>query len=281
MQQVRVKARDGYPLGATLFHPQVPQRRAIVIHAAAGVPQSYYAGFASFLAECGFTVLTFDYRGIGSSRPDALRGFGATMREWAVLDAAGALDFLESEAPGVPIGVVGHSFGGQCLGIVPGNERYAAVLAVASQSGYWCYWSGGARVGMWLATHLVLPGLSRLVGYFPARRLGQGEDLPAGVAIEWARWCRNPDYIVGALAAHPQYARFQAPMRLVWLADDRYAPLAAAKALLSLYPAAQTELCEVQPADLGERNIGHFGFFRERFRATLWTDAANWLTEKF
>jgi predicted alpha/beta hydrolase len=280
IQAVRLDARDGYSLGATLHRPDSPNGAAVVIHAAAGVRQEYYAKFAAYLAERGFSALTFDYRGIGSSCPPRLRGFKATMRDWAVLDAAAALDFLGREAPGARISVVGHSFGGQCLGIVPGNERYTGVLAVASQSGYWRHWSGSGRAGMWLATHVVLPGLSRLLGYFPARLLGQGEDLPAGMAIEWARWCRHPGYIVGALGEKERYARFRAPVRLVWVADDNYAPRAAADALLDFYPSAPRELHAVHPEALGVQRIGHFGFFRERFRATLWKDAADWLAGK-
>ncbi len=277
---VTFAARDGLALGGTLFRPQVRHGAAVIIQAAAGVKQEYYGKFAAYLAERGFTVLTFDYRGIGRSRPKNLRGFKACMSEWATLDAAGALDCLEREAPGARIFAVGHSFGGQCLGIVPGNERYAGLLAVASQSGYWRNWAGPGRAGMWLATHVVLPGLSKLLGYFPARRLGQGEDLPAGVASEWASWCRHPGYIVEALGAQAQYARLTMPLRAIWLADDSYAPLPAVKALLGFYPAAPGEVVEVYPRLVGAQKIGHFGFFRERFRDTLWKGAADWLTEK-
>jgi predicted alpha/beta hydrolase len=280
MQPIEFAARDGYALGGTLFRPQAPNGAAVVIHAASGVKQEYYSKFAAYLAERGFTTLTFDYRGIGRSRPASLRGFDARMSQWATEDAAGALECLEREAPGAKVLVVGHSFGGQCLGVIPGSERYAALLAVASQSGYWRYWPGLARAGMWLATHVVLPGLSRLFGYFPARKLGQGEDLPSGVAREWAGWCRHPGYIVGALDAKAQYADLKMPLRAVWLADDSYAPLAAVKALLGFYPAAPGEIVEVYPRMIGAEKIGHFGFFRERFRDTLWQSAADWLKEK-
>src|SRR5437588_221113 len=90
-------------------------------------------------------------------------------------------------------------------------------------------------------------------------------------------WCRNPDYLVGALGAKERYARFSAPLRLYWMADDPYAPLAAAQALLRLYPRAPSELKRVAPRELGAERIGHFGFFREQFRDTLWRDAADWL----
>jgi len=87
----------------------------------------------------------------------------------------------------------------------------------------------------------------------------------------------DPDYLVGALGAKEQYARFSAPLRLYWVADDPYAPLAAAEALLELYPRAPSELTRVMPRELGAERIGHFGFFREQFRDTLWRDAADWL----
>lgn len=280
MQAVRFPARDGQALGGTLFRPSSPNGAAVVVHAASGVKQEYYAKFAGYLAERGFTTLTFDYRGIGRSRPATLRGFEARMSEWATQDAAGALRFLQAEAPGARVLVVGHSFGGQCLGIVEGNEKYAALLAVASQSGYWRYWPGIGRAGMWLATHVVLPGVSRLLGYFPAKRLGQGEDLPEGVAREWASWCRHPGYIVGALGAQAQYARLVLPVRAVWLADDSYAPLPAVRALLGFYLSAPGEIVEVYPRMVGAEKIGHFGFFRERFRDTLWAAAADWLQER-
>jgi predicted alpha/beta hydrolase len=48
-------------------------------------------------------------------------------------------------------------------------------------------------------------------------------------------------------------------------------------ALLQLYPAAPSELKRVTPAEVGAARIGHFGFFREQFRDTLWREAADWL----
>ncbi len=61
--------------------------------------------------------------------------------------------------------------------------------------------------------------------------------------------------------------------------DDGYAPRAAAEALRAFYPSAKGELHEVHPDALGVERIGHFGFFRDPFRDTLWKDAADWLSE--
>jgi predicted alpha/beta hydrolase len=276
---VEFPARDGYRLAGTLYRPQTPNRRAVLFQAAAGVPQEYYGRLAAYLATRGFAALTFDYRGIGRSRPARLRGFQARMRDWAEKDIAGALDYLARASHSARVIGLGHSFGGQAFGIVPGNERYVAAVTVGSQSGYWRHWRGAGRAGMWLVTHALLPGLSHGLGYLPARWLGQGEDLPAGVAREWASWCRHPGYIVGALGAQDAYARFTAPIRLYAIGDDAYAPPPAAEAFLGFYPNAPRQRIDVDPRQHGGP-IGHFGFFRERFRDSLWKDTADWMESR-
>jgi predicted alpha/beta hydrolase len=274
---VEFPARDGYRLAGTLHRPRTPNRRAVLLQAASGVKQEYYCKFAAYLASRGFTALTFDYRGIGRSRPEKLRGFEARMRDWAEKDIGGALDYLARASHGARLIGVGHSFGGQVFGLVPGNERYVAAMTVGAQSGYWKHWRGKGRAGMWFVTHLLLPGLSGLFGYVPARVLGQGEDLPKGVAREWARWCRHPGYLVGDLGVAEEFAKFRAPIRAYAIADDSYAPPAAVEAFRGFYPNASLALRQVDPAANGGTPIGHFGFFRERHKETLWKQAADWL----
>ncbi|MDX1375335.1 MAG: alpha/beta fold hydrolase [Burkholderiales bacterium] len=276
-EAIEIETRDGVRLGATLFRPDKAAARAVAIQAATGVKQTYYADFAAYLAARGFMVLTYDYRGIGRSRPASLKGYPATMRDWAERDVPAALEHLERAAPGARLMAVGHSFGGQIYGLLPQRERIAAALLVGAQSGYWRHWPGMQRAGMWVFTHLLIPGLTRLQGYAAASRIGMGEDLPAGVALEWVRWCRHPEYVVGVLGAHADYARFRAPLLVISPTDDRYAPPAAVEALRSLYPAAEVEIRRVTPREVGAQRIGHFGFFREPFRDTLWREAADWL----
>ena len=271
--EVTLTAADGYRIGATLFGSG---ERAALIMPATGVPQTYYAKFGQYLAERGFKVLTFDYRGIGKSLYQDIRQVRARMRDWAMLDAPAAFDFLGDTR----IVVVGHSFGGQVLGLSPHPERIAAALVVGSQSGYWKHWPPLGRAWMWPVTHFALPGVARLRGYFPGSRLGFGEDLPAGVAIEWASWCRHPRYLVGALGVEDAYARFRAPLRAYAFSDDPFAPLPAVQALMDLYPNAKPDIRKVEPRALGVPGIGHFGFFRERFRDSLWREAVDWLEKQ-
>lgn len=280
MEVVELTAADGFRLSASLFRPASPNGRAVQIHAAAGVKQQYYAAFARFLSERGFHAITFDYRGVGRSAPTHVRHIEARMRDWALLDAAAVFEFMGRCSASARRLVVGHSFGGQSVAVMPGNERVHALLAVASQSVYWGHWRGTRKLGLWALTRVLLPAATHAAGYFPGAWLPEGEDLPAGVALEWARWCHHPRYLVGALGLEARAAAFQSPLRLLSMADDViYAPGRAAQGLLDLYPNARKEHLWIAPHQVGAERIGHFGFFRERFRSTLWESAACWLAE--
>jgi predicted alpha/beta hydrolase len=124
-----------------------------------------------------------------------------------------------------------------------------------------------------------MPASAALLGYFPARRLGIGEDLPGGVAREWARWCRSPHYMIDDAGAplRPYFDRFSGPLLALSVADDRLAPREAVLALNALYTRASMRHEQLDPRALGVTSLGHFGFFRERARAALWEPAAAWL----
>jgi predicted alpha/beta hydrolase len=240
-----------------------------------GVPRRYYAAFAEFLARDGMAVLTLDYRGIGGSRDAAPR---PALRDWGEQDLPGAIDLLERRFPRAPLLWVGHSVGGQLLGVAD-EGRVAAAIFVAAQSGHWRLWPGFGRWKVFALWYLVIPVVVPLLGRLPAAVLGGGDDVPGGVAREWAEWGRARDYVLSH--ARPRgglgFTRLRAPILSYAFDDDDLAPLPTVEALLRYYTAARGEVRLVRAADAGARSIGHFGFFRERFERTLWREAADWL----
>ena len=197
-EPVHLRAADGQVLAATHFLPEGPVRGSVVLASATGVPRRFYAPFAAYLASRGHAVLTFDYRGTGESAPERLRGYQATMAQWGSLDLSAALAWMAGRHPELPQRVVGHSVGGQVLGLVPPEqlEALSGVLLVASQGGYWGMWRGVGLAVMLFTWYALIPGMTALLGYLPMRRFGQGEDRPAGVAKQWARWGRHPGYFL-------------------------------------------------------------------------------------
>ena len=94
-REIAIPAEDGYVLAATLFEPttcSTPPLRSSCIAAGAAIARRFYARFATYLAERGATVLTFDYRAIGGSRRAPVKGSPVRMRDWCMLDVPGVLD---------------------------------------------------------------------------------------------------------------------------------------------------------------------------------------------
>jgi predicted alpha/beta hydrolase len=278
---LRLPATDGYPLAATLYQPAAGSLdAAVVISSATAVRRGYYDPFARYLAGRGFAVLTYDYRGIGDSRPASLRGFRARLLDWGERDLAGVLDWAALQLRPARLLMVGHSVGGQLLGLAESARRVDGLLAVAAQSGYWGHWSGAARWQAALRWHLLMPALSRAFGYLPGWT-GIKEDLPDGVAREWAAWCRRREYL---LTGHPErragFDRFDRPILSYGFSDDPYAPRPAIEGLLAFYRNTPATHREIAPRDLGVPAIGHFGFFREAVGAALWPQVTDWLEER-
>ncbi|MBS1151191.1 MAG: hydrolase of the alpha/beta superfamily [Myxococcaceae bacterium] len=273
-------ARDDFPLGATLFEAEVqPRQGVVVVNSATAVKRTYYAKFAAWLASQGYDVITYDYRGIGGSRPPgSFRDFKGTLTQWGAEDFAGALEWACRERRVEKVLVIGHSVGGQLLGLAHNVDRVSAALCVASQSGDWRLWptvAGKARMALYM--YALLPAVGAALGYVPGR-LGMGEDLPHTVAREWARWCRTRGYLLGDDGSRRAlYERIKAPILAISFTDDTYAPKETVAAWLGFFPRAQTTHRHQAPADSGSKAVGHFGFFRASAEQTLWPQAAQWL----
>jgi predicted alpha/beta hydrolase len=277
-RDLTIPATDGYGLAATLYEPDISNERCILLNSAMAVKRGFYSKYAAYLAGQGFIVLTYDYRGIGGSRPASLRGFEAHLWEWGAKDCSGALAWLDAQYPAQKILAVGHSVGGQVIGLAPNNTRLSGWLGVAVQSAYWRLWPGVSKWRMFLLWHLALPVPTRLLGYFPGW-LGVGGDLPAGIALDWARGGRHRKYLLDLYGGgeHDHYAHYTAPVCDYSFSDDSYAPRAAVDELLTFYPNAPKTHKHVHPADVGLKTVGHFGFFRKAAEPTLWPESAAWL----
>jgi predicted alpha/beta hydrolase len=277
----RIQARDGYELAATVYPPD-PRRysgRVVILASGMGIQRGFYRRYASHLAAEGFPTVTFDYRGIGDSRPEKLRRFRARLQDWGDKDLAGVIDWAARVFPEADLYLVGHSVGGQIVGLADNRDLVRGMVAITCQSAYWKHWKGRDRLGVYLMWHVVMPTVPRLLGFFPSRYLGLGEDLPEGVARDWAWWGRHPHYLHGRVSEEirQRYERFTGTLRVYSFTDDRYAPLTAVRGFLRLYPNAAHTHRAIAPRDLDLPSIGHFGFFREKAGALLWHETVAWL----
>ena len=270
-----VLAQDGVQLAARFYPPSDAssgRRGGVLIAPAMGVAQDYYASFARWLASEGFLVATFDYRGTFRSRQGSLRGFEATVLDWARLDCAAVLDALVARAGDRPLYWIGHSLGGQILPFVPGHERLAKMFTVATGSGYWRENSPPLKRYSWWLWFVAVPLSMALWGYFPGKRLRKVGDLPKGVMEQWRRWCLHPDYAFGAEGESVQreYDAVRLPIVALSFTDDEYMSERNTESIHGHYRNAPRTMKRIAPRDVGEDRIGHFGFFRRRYESSLW-----------
>jgi predicted alpha/beta hydrolase len=281
-----VTTADGFELHATPFGDSQTARAGVLIASAMGVEQAYYADFAHWLAAQGYWVVTFDYRGVGQSRPAAfrpsLRGFESDVLAWAQRDATALIDFMAERLGERPLLWVGHSLGGQILGLLDRPERIRAIVTVAAGSGYWRDYVPRLRrfaPALWFG---IVPVALLLFGYFPGRRLGMIGDVPRGVMRQWRAWCLDPDYLFGVEdpAWRVTYARLRQPILSLSFTDDEYLSERNIASLHAFYAGAVREMRRLAPGDIGVDRIGHFGFFRRRHAERLWPQAHDWLVDQ-
>jgi predicted alpha/beta hydrolase len=256
----------------------------VVFNCGAGIPASSYRRFSQYLAANETAVLNYDYRGIGRSRTGSLRGLKATIEDWAELDCSAAIEFVGIRCPSfIKVGL-GHSIGSLLFGGAANASLISDFVLVSPHSGYVGDYRGRYRAPMAILWHGAMPALTRILGYFPARLLGLGEDIPAGVAMQWAKQVKPFDLDAGKRAHSPRMRSFlercaelSGRALLVTFADDGFATEAATRRVARLLTGLQIDVWRIQPEEVGMRTIGHFGFFRREAETHLWPRVLEYL----
>ncbi|WP_085883235.1 alpha/beta hydrolase family protein [Oceanibacterium hippocampi] len=256
--------------------------RTVIVNPATGVLASYYHRYARFLTRHGLNALTYDYRGIGASRPASLRGCGYRWRDWGEYDFDAAVRFLRARDPDGRIAVVGHSIGGFLPGLAASAGAVERILTVGAQYAYWPDYAARQRLRLFVKWHLAMPLVTALCGYFPGRRLGWLEDLPAGVANEWSFRRARMEASYPASRRAEILARFDAvtaPLLAIATHDDIYATPPAVRRGLSYYRNAPKTLVHLGPDYFTAGPTGHFGLFHSAHEVRFWRDTVSWLVD--
>jgi predicted alpha/beta hydrolase len=172
--------------------------------------------------------------------------------------------------------MVAHSFGGQAFGLLPGTERVQRLVTFGTGAGWHGWMPPLERLRVLFLWNVAGPALVRARGYLAWSLLGQGEDLPRDLYLQWRRWCRWPRYFFDdpdLPGLEALFAQVRTPIVAVNALDDRWALPASRDAFMAAYRGAVVERVDLDPRSLGLRAIGHFSYFRpeaiELWRATL------------
>ncbi len=284
-QKIKIQCADGVKLAAILI--ENPKAKAIVqISSATATPKEYYLPFAEYLFEHGFTICLFDYRGVCQSQPEGgLKGCEYEYLEWSQKDMPAVLDYLDGLYPDLPKMIVGHSVGGQKFGFMPNHHKVKGLVTFASSAGYWGNMPLGYRIQTHFFFEIFRPISKWIYGFTAAKKLGVMEDIPYKITDQWREWCSVPDYFFDSkfyekYAKHGFFKELSTPIQIYWATDD---VIANEKNVYNFWKHIESsggiKIDRLHPADLGLKEIGHFGFFRRKMKDKIWILALNKLNE--
>ena len=270
-------------LAATVYRPKTLVKTAVMIAPATGIKRQFYHNFATYLAEHGFGVLTFDNEGIGESLSTDLAKCDASLISWGRHDMPAVLDALQDEFTDATYHLIGHSAGGQLIGLMPNSQSIASVFNVACSSGRIKNMDMPYKLKAMGFMEVFIPLTNLTLGYTPSDKIGMGEPLPRGVARKWREWCNGAGYIKTAFGKSI-YTHFydDITMPSLWLgfSDDDIANSKNMDDMIRVFTKMPVEKRFLDPKDFGVSSIGHMRYFSSRTNAKapkLWQMAIDWL----
>jgi predicted alpha/beta hydrolase len=193
-----------------------------------------------------------------------------------------ALSTAAGRAVGMPLATLGHSIGGQFLGLLINHALAQAHVQVATSVGYWRWEHAPFKYLAWWFWRVHGPLMLALKGHVPTGGGWNGLPLPRGVFEEWRRWCLRTTHFGPDLAtylADNVFAVIRAPVLSIGFEDDPIATRRTVEALRSYFPNAAFDVRWYAPRDAGGP-IGHGGFFSTRCAEPLWRPTFDWLDAK-
>lgn len=271
MTTILLKTEDQYTLNVSLFPPEKSNGKLLLINSATGVKQQVYFSFAQYFSEKGFTVITYDYRGIGLSKPLKMRGFKASMRIWGTKDYKTVTNYIQEKFPNFQKFCLGHSVGALILGMNEDSKIFEKFIFVATQKAYIGNLNFKTKIESIFGFGIVQPISTKIFGYFPAHWFGLGESLPSGSAFDWRTLILNKKSTNKLLEKIPNFSEKLYQKTLILHAEDD--PWVTEKGMNTLmqetYPNLKPTYREIKVSESPKKEIGHVNFFRS-YNKVLW-----------
>ena len=270
-----IRTTDGTRIWISCYSPGKSNGKVILVAPGIGLTHDYYHLFACFLRQYGYTVITFDYRGVGNSAPQKLSGYEATMYQWAVQDINAVTLYTKQHFPNYELIYIGHCIGGEIIGLAPASQYINRLVLVSSALSCGRLWPLRDRIKT-EGLKILANGLNKIFGYFPGKPLSIFGNLPKGVIHEWANWCENHNGLFDDFPDN-NYRKLSIPILAFTFSDDWHCPPRAVKELLDRFENSTITWYHMKPKEIGMKKIGHIGFFYVGMRSILWKSLLQWI----
>jgi len=279
--EIKITCQDGFQLSATQFEPNQKIKGAIFVGPATGIKRQFYAAFAEYLARNGYGVITFDNRGIAGSLYGNVSNSDASLQTWGELDMPAVLSQLQFGFPNTNYHLIGHSAGGQLVGLMHNAHEITSMFNFASSSGQLKNMKMAYKVKAHFFMNMVIPLSNYVFGHTKSQWFGMGEPLPKMVGQQWREWCNGQGYVktaFGKTIHEHYYDELTTPAMWVNACDDDIAINENVKDMLSVFKSMKAKTLTLSSKDNQLDEIGHMKFFSRRAEH-LWSHSLDWLAQ--
>lgn len=113
--------------------------------------------------------------------------------------------------------------------------------------------------------YVLVPCLTPLFGYFPAKKIGLFENPPKQMAYQWQRWGKRKDYLLSEFDFEDlEFKNFNGNLLALSFPNDEFASKIAVDWLTQQFVNAKVDRRHIIPEHSGISDVGHFGFFRNQ-----------------
>ncbi len=282
IQDRQIACPDGTQISARIYSEESGQpsvgtgKDVLIISPALAVPQKFYTQCAEYFAGAGFTVVSFDYRGVGDS---AVTG-KPRLAEWGSQDIEAAIQFALTLPGTQKCYLMGHSIGGQLIGLAPSAQGLSGIVLVGASFPYWRRYQGLKKFVMGFMFCLMMPLVCAFKKQFPSKLFGLGPtELPSSLMSDWSQWISKDDYLLDPeFGLDPSgYHSLGQPMLAYAFDDDHYVPAASFEKILAAFSSAEIDKRALITKNEAYGPVGHFDYFRKAGSAGLWQDTLTWL----
>jgi predicted alpha/beta hydrolase len=276
MKELKLITKDSVSIAIHLFLPEKSNNKLLLINSATGVKQQIYFSFAQYFSEQGFTVLTYDYRGIGLSKPKKMKGFQASMRIWGSEDYKAVTDYIKINFNDYKKYCLGHSVGALILGMNEDSAMFEELIFVGTQNAFVGNLKLKTKIEAYLGFGIAQPLITTLLGYFPGNWFGLGESLPKNCAYDWRTLILNRKSTNGLLEKIDDYSKkLTQKVFVIRAQDDVWLTEKGVRSLLNnTYPNLKPTYRLIKTSESEKGEIGHVNFFRS-YNKKLWNIILN------
>lgn len=271
-----VQTDDNVTLSVT--HSYAQNAKAVVlINPGTATKTSFYVPFSEFLVSHGYHVVLWNYRGFCDSKTTELKLCSYQYSDIGRYDIPAVIEHVKSYFPHLPLYCVGHSAGGQQLGIAKNCNQIDAFFAIAVSAGYFPAMPLSYRVKANFFFRIFAPFTGAIFNFIPAKKFRMMEDLPVEFTREWSSWCKErnlffSEKFYGKSVPISTFQDFNIPI-FVFTADDD--EICTEQNLTNFWSHVSSDKVitfrRYKVSELPSKSIGHFGYFRKS-NQLIWDD---------